>query len=67
MIGDMASVARQVRCPALSISINPEDASAVSALFDDVEIGHVVGAGHFLQIEVPEQFNAMVTTFLGKL
>lgn len=67
MLGDLASVAGQVRCPVLSISADPDDTSSVKAIFDDVEVAHTVGAGHFLQLEVPEQFNAMVTTFLGRL
>lgn len=67
MLGDMASLARQVRCPVLSVSVDPNDAGTVGSMFADVQIGHVVGAGHFLQLEVPDQLNAMVATFLARL
>ena len=67
MLSDTSSVAGQVRCPVLSISANATDTSDVRSTFADVEVGHVVGAGHFLQLEVPEQFNAMVDTFLARL
>lgn len=67
MLGDLAAVAGHVSCPVLSISADADDTGSVKAVFEDVEVGHVVGAGHFLHLEVPEQFNAMVTTFLGRL
>jgi pimeloyl-ACP methyl ester carboxylesterase len=31
----------------------------------DVELGVTVGAGHFHQLEVPEQVNAMIERFLA--
>ena len=31
----------------------------------DIELGVTVGAGHFHQLEVPEQVNAMIERFLA--
>ena len=31
----------------------------------DLEVGITVGAGHFIQLEVPEQVNAMIERFLA--
>ena len=31
----------------------------------DLEVGMTVGAGHFMQLEVPEQVNAMIERFLN--
>jgi pimeloyl-ACP methyl ester carboxylesterase len=31
----------------------------------DLEVGITVGAGHFHQLEVPEQVNAMIERFLA--
>jgi pimeloyl-ACP methyl ester carboxylesterase len=61
---DTASLARQVRAPVLWVSAQPEDTATVQAAFGDVSVGHVVGSGHFVQLEVPEQFNAMLDAFL---
>ena len=67
VLDDTSSVAARVRCPVLSISTDPTDTGTVRSTFTDVEVGHVVGAGHFLHLEVPDQFNAMVATFLARL
>jgi pimeloyl-ACP methyl ester carboxylesterase len=34
------------------------------AIKPDLELGITVGAGHFHQLEVPEQVNAMIERFL---
>ena len=65
MVGDTVAVARRVRCPVLWVSAQPDDTAAVRGTFDDVTIGHVVGSGHFVQVEVPEQLNAMIDAFLA--
>lgn len=67
MIADNAAVAAEVKCPVLSLSADAEDTAGVRAIFNDVEVGHVVGSGHFVQLEVPEQFNAMLADFVGRL
>ena len=42
---------------------NP-DAARLRAIKPDLEVGITVGAGHFHQLEVPEQVNAMIERFL---
>src|SRR5207248_9077185 len=42
---------------------NP-DAIRLRAIKPDLEVGLTVGAGHFHQLEVPEQVNAMIERFL---
>ena len=41
------------------------DALRLSELKPDLELGITVGAGHFHQLEVPEQVNAMIERFLA--
>jgi pimeloyl-ACP methyl ester carboxylesterase len=41
------------------------DALRLRAIKSDLEFGITVGAGHFHQIEVPEQVNAMIDRFLA--
>jgi pimeloyl-ACP methyl ester carboxylesterase len=41
------------------------DALRLHALKPDLEVGVTVGAGHFHQIEVPDQINAMIERFLS--
>jgi pimeloyl-ACP methyl ester carboxylesterase len=40
------------------------DALRLRAIKPDLEVGITVGAGHFHQLEVPEQVNAMIERFL---
>jgi pimeloyl-ACP methyl ester carboxylesterase len=46
-----------------ALAPNP-DATRLRAIKPDLEVGITVGAGHFIQLEVPEQVNAMVERFL---
>jgi pimeloyl-ACP methyl ester carboxylesterase len=64
ILGDTMELARRVRCPVLWVSAQPDDTAVVRSAFPDVTIGHVVGSGHFVQLEVPEQLNAMIEAFL---
>ena len=41
------------------------DALRLSAIKPDLQVGITVGAGHFHQLEVPEQVNAMIERFLA--
>ena len=41
------------------------DAVRLRAIKPDLEVGITVGAGHFHQLEVPEQVNAMIERFLA--
>ncbi len=64
---DMAAAAAQVRCPVLWVSAQPDDTAEVRERFagTEVMVGHVVGSGHFVQVEVPEQLNPMIAAFLA--
>ena len=41
------------------------DALRLREIKPDLEVGITVGAGHFHQLEVPEQVNAMIERFLA--
>jgi pimeloyl-ACP methyl ester carboxylesterase len=52
--------------PVLVISAaHPEDLVPVRALCPTLVTGQAVGAGHFHQLEVPEQVNPMIDRFLA--
>jgi len=55
------------RVPALHIGADDpiNDAAALRALNPRLRTGQTVGAGHFNQLEVPEQVNAMIERFLA--
>jgi pimeloyl-ACP methyl ester carboxylesterase len=65
------SLAGQVRCPVLWVSADPTDTAYVTTVFPqadgEVQVGHVVGSGHFVQLEVPDQLNALLATFIASL
>lgn len=67
IVGDTAGDARRARCPVLWVSALPNDTASVQEAFCEVMVGHVVGSGHFVQVEVPEQLNAMLDVFLDSL
>ena len=56
---------------ACGCSAQPTDTDAVLATFPAASpaplVGHVVGSGHFVQLEVPEQLNPMIDVFLDTL
>lgn len=66
---DTAAVAAEVTCPVLWVSAIAADTKMVRAAFPaaPLMIGHVVGSGHFVQLEVPEQLNAMIDAFIDTL
>lgn len=66
MLGDTVAAAGRVHCPVLWVSARPEDTAVAQRAFShtDVAVGHVVGSGHFVPVEVPEQLNAMIEAFL---
>jgi pimeloyl-ACP methyl ester carboxylesterase len=65
MLGDTVGMSGRIRCPVLWVSARPDDTAMAREAFADVLIGHVVGSGHFVPLEVPEQLNPMIEAFLG--
>ena len=66
---DRAALAGAVRQPVLCVyaSNTPRSAAEIRAIIPDAQFAQVVGAGHFLQLEVPAQLNAMIGRFLELL
>ncbi len=64
---DTESIAREVRQPVLWLSVEAADQAALRQIFADVRFGQLVGSGHFPQIEVPAQLNAMIERFVRTL
>ena len=66
-LADGAAAARACRTPFLYIgSTRPRtDVSKLKELCPQLMTGQVVGSGHFLTLEVPEQVNAMLDRFLA--
>ena len=64
---DGEAAARACAIPALHIGAEDpiNDAAALRALNPLLRTGQTVGAGHFNQLEVPEQVNAMIERFLA--
>jgi pimeloyl-ACP methyl ester carboxylesterase len=67
---DGAKALAQVRIPVLCITAGMggrgghTDPSHLAAECPQLLVGAVVGAGHFIQLEVPDQVNAMIERFL---
>lgn len=60
-------LAGRVTSPLLWVSAQPTDTAAVRAVFaatPEPLVGHVVGSGHFVPLEVPQQLNPMIDLFL---
>lgn len=60
-------IARGITQPVLWLTAARADQEYVARQFADVQFGQVVGSGHFPQLEVPDQTNAMIATFLDQL
>jgi pimeloyl-ACP methyl ester carboxylesterase len=63
---DGAAAAQACRVPVLNLSSarSPNDSARLTELCPQVVHGQTVGAGHFNQLEVPDQVNAMIDRFL---
>jgi pimeloyl-ACP methyl ester carboxylesterase len=61
-----AEMAARCTLPALLVLSRQDfaDPAAVAALGANWHVGRVVGAGHFVQVVVPDQVNAMIDRFL---
>jgi len=64
---DTQALAQGIDCPALWISAGPADEAALSSALSNVDFGRVVCSGHFPQLEVPDQMNAMLERFIQTL
>jgi pimeloyl-ACP methyl ester carboxylesterase len=66
---DAAAVAPGCTAPALYVAGNEPtpraDLGRLRALCPQMQYGQTVGSGHFLQLEVPDQVNAMIDRFLA--
>jgi pimeloyl-ACP methyl ester carboxylesterase len=65
LVIDTEAIAREVAQPVLWMSAALADQPALASVFRSVQFGQVVGSGHFPQIEVPEQVDAMIERFLA--
>jgi pimeloyl-ACP methyl ester carboxylesterase len=61
------AIARGIAQPALWLTATRADQAYIADRLRDVVFGQVVGSGHFPQLEVPEQTNGMIATFIGQL
>jgi pimeloyl-ACP methyl ester carboxylesterase len=61
---DTAALARQVTAPVLWVTAQPGNVETLRSMFADVTPAVAVGSGHYLQLEVPDQLNAMIQTFM---
>jgi pimeloyl-ACP methyl ester carboxylesterase len=67
---DPAEAAGHVSVPSLYIAADDRPLSDMPRFFElapDMLFGQTVGSGHFCQLEVPDQVNAMVARFLAVL
>ena len=61
------AIAKQIKKPVLWLTVTDADQAAVGKAFRDVQFGQTVGSGHFPQLEVPVQTNAMLERFVENL
>jgi pimeloyl-ACP methyl ester carboxylesterase len=64
---DAMAVLERCTVPVLTISsaVPTNDAASLLAANPTMTLGQTVGAGHFLQLEVPDQVNPMIERFLA--
>jgi pimeloyl-ACP methyl ester carboxylesterase len=66
---DSAAALAALSLPMLFVAANEEkprsDVARLRALCSTLRTGQTVGSGHFLQLEVPDQVNAMLARFLA--
>lgn len=64
---DTAEIADGIGQPVLWVTATRADQDYILQHLKDVRFGQMVGSGHFPQLEVPEQTNGMIGTFLDQL
>ena len=66
---DTTAALREIAVPVLTIlsAVPMNDSASLLEANPTMTIGQIVGAGHFLQLEVPEQVNPMIERFLALL
>lgn len=67
LASDTVSLARRIDQPVLWMTAGATDQASISAAFQAVQFGQTVGSGHFPQLEVPDQTNAMIRRFIATL
>jgi pimeloyl-ACP methyl ester carboxylesterase len=69
MWGDNMALAKRVNVPSLFVDADRdlEELKRIQRAVKGIKIGRTVGAGHFNMLETPDQFNAMLRTFLDQL
>ena len=60
---DTVSLAKSVSCPVLWITAESADEVLLRSIFRDVQFEVVSDSGHFVQLEVPDQVNAAITSY----
>lgn len=64
---DAEAAARRAEVPGLYIHASvPVDLGRLENLYRGIQIGRTVASGHYVQLEEPEQVNAMISAFLRK-
>ena len=64
---DTLGLARRISQPVLWLTVDAADEVAIRGAFRNVQFGQAVGSGHFPQLEVPDQTNAMIERFIATL
>ena len=67
MIVNAQELADSISKPVLWVTANQVDQEYIGSHLRKVQFGQVVGASHFPQVEVPDQTNAMIQTFIEQL
>ena len=61
------ALADDIRQPVLWLTANQVDQGYIASHLQNVQFAEVAGSGHFPQLEVPAQTNAMIETFIEQL
>ena len=61
---DNEALVRQITAPVMWVTATTPDAAYLNSVIGNLSIGVTPGSGHFIQLEVPHQLNAMIETFL---